>query len=63
LPEYNDLLVVQGEQLNLAITGQVDPKKALATIAEKQQAILDKAYPNDPAGVNAVTGGPATKAP
>lgn len=63
LPEYNDLLVVQGEQLNLAITGQVDPKKALATIAEKQQAILDKAYPNGPAGVNAVTGGAATKAP
>jgi len=64
LPEYNDLLVVQGEQLNLAITGQVDPKTALATIADKQQAILDKAYPNGPAGMSAVTGGDtATKAP
>jgi len=55
LPEYNDLLVIQGEQLNLAITGQEDPAKALATIADKQQAILDKAYPNGPGGLSAVT--------
>jgi len=62
LPEYNDLLVVQGEQLNLAITGQVDPQTALTTIADKQQEVLDKAYPNGPAGLTAVTGGAATEA-
>ncbi|MEP7288347.1 MAG: extracellular solute-binding protein [Chloroflexota bacterium] len=63
LPEYNDLLIVQGEQLNLAITGQEDAQIALTTIADKQQAILDKAYPNGPSGLSAVTGGEATKAP
>jgi hypothetical protein len=36
------------EQLNLAITGQADPKTALDTIAAEQQAILDEAYPNGP---------------
>jgi multiple sugar transport system substrate-binding protein len=59
LPEYNDLLVIQGEQLNLAITGQADPQAALTKIAETQQAILDKAYPNGPSGLSAVTGGSA----
>src|SRR5260221_3354004 len=59
LPEYNDLLVIQGEQLNLAITGQVDPQAALTKIADTQQSILDKAYPNGPSGVSAVTGGSA----
>lgn len=48
LPEYNAMLAVQGEQLNLAITGQVDAKTALDTIAKEQQKILDEAYPNGP---------------
>ena len=48
VPEYNQLLQVQMEQLNLAITGQADPKQALDTIAEDQQRIFDEAYPNGP---------------
>jgi multiple sugar transport system substrate-binding protein len=48
VPEYNRMLVIQMEQLNLAITGQADPKTALDTIAAEQQAILDEAYPNGP---------------
>jgi hypothetical protein len=36
------------EQLNLAITGQEDPKQALDTIAEEQQKVIDEAYPNGP---------------
>ena len=48
LPEYNEMLAVQGEQLNLAITSQVDAKTALDTIAKEQQKILDEAYPNGP---------------
>ncbi len=48
VPEYNKLLVVQMEQLNLAVTGQADPKTALDTIASEQQKILDEAYPNGP---------------
>jgi multiple sugar transport system substrate-binding protein len=46
IPEYNQLLTIQGEYLNLAITGQMDAKEALDTIAKEQQAVLDKAYPN-----------------
>jgi multiple sugar transport system substrate-binding protein len=48
LPEYSAMLVVQGEQLNLAVTGQKDSKTALETIAKEQQKILDKAYPGGP---------------
>jgi multiple sugar transport system substrate-binding protein len=48
VPEYNQLLQVQMEQLNLAITGQADPKTALDTIAQDQQKIFDDAYPNGP---------------
>ncbi len=48
VPEYNKLLQIQGEQLNLAITGQADPKSALDTIAAEQQRIFDEAYPNGP---------------
>ena len=48
LPEYNALLAVQGEQLNLAVTGQLDAQTALDTIAEAQQKILDEAYPDGP---------------
>src|SRR6266571_303602 len=36
------------EQLNLAITGQAEPKKALDTIVQEQQYIIDEAYPNVP---------------
>ncbi len=63
LPEYSDMLIVQGEQLNLAITGQEDSKTALDNIAKAQQAILDKAYPDGPPkGVSAVTNLNATMA-
>jgi multiple sugar transport system substrate-binding protein len=48
VPEYNQLLQVQMEQLNLAITGQADPKTALDTIAQDQQKIFDDAYPDGP---------------
>ncbi len=48
VPEYNQMLPIQMEQLNLAITGQADPKQALDTIASEQQKILDEAYPNGP---------------
>ncbi len=48
VPEYNQLLQTQMEHLNLAITGQEDPKQALDTIAEDQQKIFDDAYPNGP---------------
>lgn len=44
LPEYNELLAIQQEYLNLAITGQMDAGEALDIIAEEQQAILDDAY-------------------
>ncbi len=64
LPEYNSMLVVQGEQLNLAVTGQLDAKTALDNIAKAQQDILDKAYPNGPPKGSADTsgGGAATPA-
>jgi multiple sugar transport system substrate-binding protein len=48
VPEYNRMLQIQGEQLNLAVTGQADPKSALDLIAAEQQAILDEAYPDGP---------------
>ena len=48
VPEYNQMLQPQMEHLNLAITGQEEPKQALDTIAEEQQKILDEAYPNGP---------------
>ena len=48
IPEYNKMLPIQMEQLNLAITGQADPKQALDTIATEQQQIIDGAYPNGP---------------
>jgi multiple sugar transport system substrate-binding protein len=48
IPEYNKMLPIQMEQLNLAITGQADPKQALDTIATDQQQIIDEAYPNGP---------------
>jgi multiple sugar transport system substrate-binding protein len=48
IPEYNSMLQVQMEQLNLAVTGQEDSKTALDTIATKQQQVLDEAYPNGP---------------
>jgi multiple sugar transport system substrate-binding protein len=48
IPEYNNMLQVQMEQLNLAVTGQADPKAALDKIAETQQETLNEAYPNGP---------------
>ena len=44
LPEYNTLLGIQQEYLNLAITGQMDAQEALDLIAEEQQEVLDEAY-------------------
>ena len=46
IPEYNQLLTIEEEYLNLAISGQMDAKEALDNIASEQQAVLDKAYPN-----------------
>ncbi len=48
LPEYAAMLSVQGEFLNLAISGQMDAQEALDEIAAEQQAILDEAYPDGP---------------
>lgn len=48
LPEYAQMLEIQQEYLNLAITGQMDAKEALDTIARKQQEIIDAAYPDRP---------------
>jgi multiple sugar transport system substrate-binding protein len=48
LPEYSEMLSVQGEYLNLAISGQMDPQEALDEIAAEHQAILDEAYPDGP---------------
>jgi multiple sugar transport system substrate-binding protein len=44
LPEYQELLGIQQEYLNLAISGQMDAQEALDLIAEEQQEILDDAY-------------------
>lgn len=48
IPEYNQLLGIQGEYLNLAISGQMDAQEALDAIAEEQQEVLDDAYPDGP---------------
>jgi len=48
LPEYNQLLQTQMENLNLAVTGQKGSKEALDQIAGDQQKIMDEAYPNGP---------------
>jgi multiple sugar transport system substrate-binding protein len=48
IPEYAALLSVQGEYLNLAISGQMDAQEALDEIAAEQQEILDEAYPDGP---------------
>ena len=41
IPEYNTLLGIQQEYLNLAITGQMDAQEALDEIAAEQQEVLD----------------------
>jgi len=46
LPEYAAMLSVQGEYLNLAISGQMEAKEALDEIAAEQQEIIDEAYPD-----------------
>jgi len=48
IPEYNQMLQTQMNNLNLAVTGQEDVKTALDNIAKDQQKILDEAYPNGP---------------
>lgn len=44
LPEYNEMLGIQQEYLNLAITDQLAAEEALDLIAEEQQEILDENY-------------------
>ena len=44
LPEYQEMLGIQQEYLNLAITGQMDAQEALDEIAMEHQEILDDAY-------------------
>jgi len=44
LPEYQEMLGIQQEYINLAITGQMDAQEALDLIAEEHQEILDDAY-------------------
>ncbi|MDM8527557.1 extracellular solute-binding protein [Anaerolineales bacterium HSG24] len=48
LPEYVNLLPIQGHYLNLAITGKMDSAEALNELAKEQQAIIDQAYPDGP---------------
>lgn len=45
VPEYQEMLGIQQEYLNLAITGQMDAQEALDLTAEEHQEILDDAYP------------------
>lgn len=44
LPEYQTMLGIQQEYINLAITGQMDAQEALDEIALEHQDILDEAY-------------------
>lgn len=44
LPEYQEMLGIQQEYLNLAITGQLGAQEALDLIAEEHQEILDENY-------------------
>ena len=44
LPEYQEMLGIQQEYINLAITGQMDAAEALEEIALEHQEILDDAY-------------------
>jgi multiple sugar transport system substrate-binding protein len=46
LPEYQEMLGIQQEYLNLAITDQMEPQEALDNIAAEQQEILDDNYPD-----------------
>lgn len=48
LPEYAEMLLVQGEQLNRAIVGEISAKEALDNIAREHQRIIDEAYPEGP---------------
>lgn len=48
IPEYAQLLTIEGKYLNLAVTGQMSSKDALDNIAKEQQAVIDQAYPNGP---------------
>jgi len=44
LPEYNEMLGIQQEYLNLAITGQMDAQEALDEIALEHEELLADAY-------------------
>jgi multiple sugar transport system substrate-binding protein len=48
IPEYAQLLTIQGKYLNLAVTGQMSSKEALDNIAKEQQAVITAAYPDGP---------------
>jgi hypothetical protein len=45
LPEYNQLLPIQGALLNLALTGKAEPQATLSAMAVLQQQLIDLAYP------------------
>jgi multiple sugar transport system substrate-binding protein len=45
VPEYNQLLPIQGALLNLALTGKAEPRATLGAMAVLQQQVLDLAYP------------------
>lgn len=47
LPEYQTMLGIQQEYINLAITGQMDAQEALDEIALEHQEILDENYPSE----------------
>lgn len=47
IPEYQEMLGIQQEYINLAITGQMDAQEALDEIALEHQEILDDAYGDD----------------
>jgi len=48
VPEYNEMQTTEGEYLNLAIAGEMDPEEALDRVAAEHQRILDEAYPEGP---------------
>jgi multiple sugar transport system substrate-binding protein len=48
LPEYNEMQIIQGEKMNLAIAGEISAKEALDAVAAEHQRILDEAYPEGP---------------
>jgi multiple sugar transport system substrate-binding protein len=57
VPEYNQMLPIQGALLNLALTGKADPQATLGAMAVLQQQVLDLAYPTGSPFVPAIAPG------